>query len=70
VAEKLQPGSNYVYLGDRWTDPRLRRARCTAVRRTDGKCIRGRNGAMLVRFENGELHVVVGRLLRKVNSSG
>jgi hypothetical protein len=58
----------YIYLGDRWTDPRLKGARCTAVRRPDGKCIRGRNGAMLVRFENGERHVVLGRLLRKVIS--
>ena len=40
-------------------------ARCTAVRRTNGKCIRARNGSMLVEFDNGVRHVVVGRLLRK-----
>lgn len=55
----------YRYLGDRWTRPELKGARCSAVRRTDGRCIRGRNGSMLVQFENGETHVVVGRLLRK-----
>lgn len=59
---------NYVYLGDRNTDVALKKKTCTAVRRND-KCIRGRNGSMLVRFEDGRLMVVVGRLLRKRNSS-
>jgi hypothetical protein len=59
------PVTTYRYLGDRWTAPKLKGARCTAVRRQDGKCIRGRNGSMLVQFENGDRHVVVGRLLRK-----
>ena len=54
----------YRYLGDRWTRPGLKGARCTAVRRADGKCIRGRNGSMLVEF-NGLRHIVPGRLLRK-----
>lgn len=57
---------NYIYLGDRLTDPALRKQSCSAVRRTDGKCIRGRNGSMLVVFENGQQHVVIGRLLRKI----
>lgn len=56
----------YRYLGDRLTDATLKGALCEAVRRTDGKCIRGRNGNMLVRFEDGRLAVVLGRLLRKV----
>jgi hypothetical protein len=55
----------YRYLGDRWTRPELKGARCAAVRRADGKCIRARNGSMLVRFDDGTVHVVVGRLLRK-----
>jgi hypothetical protein len=55
----------YRYLGDRWTRPELKGARCTAVRRPDSRCIRGRNGSMLVRFDDGSVHVVVGRLLRK-----
>lgn len=57
---------DYIYLGDRLTDPALRGAPCSAVRRPDNKCIRGRNGSMLVRFEDGTLAVVIGRLLRKV----
>lgn len=38
---------DYIYLGDRLTRPELRRMPCRAVRRSDGKCIRGRNGNML-----------------------
>ncbi|GAA4461810.1 hypothetical protein GCM10023189_37730 [Nibrella saemangeumensis] len=56
----------YRYIGDRLTDPELKGTRCSAVRREDGKCIRGRNGSMLVIFENGRTAVVIGRLLRKV----
>jgi hypothetical protein len=54
----------YRYIGDRYTDPALKGACCTAVRRHDGKCIRGKNGSMLVEFESGKA-VVIGRLLRK-----
>ncbi|GAB3701300.1 hypothetical protein GCM10027592_29260 [Spirosoma flavus] len=57
---------HYTYLGDRMTDPTLKGQLCTAVLRDDGKCIRGKNGSMLVRFENGRVAVVIGRLLRKV----
>lgn len=56
----------YRYLGDRFTDEKLRGAICEAVRRKDGKCIRGKNGSMLVEF-NGKKVNVIGRLLRKVN---
>jgi hypothetical protein len=56
----------YLYLGDRNTDFSLKRAEFRAVRRKDGKCIRGRNRSMLVETENGRKVVVVGRLLRKV----
>ncbi|WP_224999546.1 hypothetical protein [Cesiribacter sp. SM1] len=55
----------YVYLGDRQTDPSLNGRPCYAVLRKDGKCIRGKNGTMLVSFENGRLATVIGRLLRK-----
>ncbi len=57
----------YIYLGDKLTDPRFKRAECSAVRRQDGKCIRGKTGTMLVEF-NGEKVNVIGRLLRKVKS--
>jgi len=56
----------YYYLGDKQTAPELRKAKCNAVRRENGKCIRGKNGSMLVSFENGKKHVIIGRLLRKI----
>jgi hypothetical protein len=59
--------AEYVYLGDRLTRPELRGARCRAVRRRDGKCIRGRNATMLVEFEGGLRCVVLARRLRKLN---
>ena len=55
----------YTYLGDRSTDPALSGAACQAVLREDGKCIRGRNGAMLVELVDGKRMVVLGRRLRK-----
>lgn len=58
---------DYTYLGDRLTDPRLKGKQCAAVRR-NGKCIRGKNGNMLVRFASGETVVVMGRLLRKIKN--
>lgn len=57
--------TEYIYLGDRNTDPRYKKQRCEAVRR-NGKCIRGKNGNMLVRFEDGRMVNVVARLLRKL----
>jgi hypothetical protein len=59
--------SDYRYIGDRNTDPALKGKECSAVRRPDGKCIRGRNGSMLVEFE-GQKMVIVGRLLRKLKA--
>lgn len=55
----------YTYLGDRHTSPSLKGKPCIAVRNEKGKCIRGRNGSMLVEFE-GKKVVVVARLLRKI----
>ncbi len=57
--------TSYFYLGDKFTNSDLKGKQCMAVRRPDGKCIRGRNGAMLVEFENAEKVIVIGRLLRK-----
>lgn len=54
----------YLYLGDRYTAGTMRKKKCSAVR-VNQKCIRGRNGAMLVYFEDGKKTVVIGRLLRK-----
>lgn len=58
--------TTYRYRGDRFTAAEFRGATCHAVRRADGKCIRGRNGNMLVRFLSGRLSVVLARQLRKV----
>lgn len=55
----------YVYRGDRITRPDLRGAACSAVLDARGKCIRGRNANMLVRFDSGDVHVVLARQLRK-----
>lgn len=55
----------YTYLGDRHTSLSLKRKICSAIRNEKGKCIRGKNGNMLVEFE-GVKTVVVARLLRKV----
>lgn len=57
----------YRYLGDRLTDPALKGQYVSALRRPDGKCIRARNGAMLVADEKGKPVVVLGRLLRKLS---
>jgi hypothetical protein len=56
----------YIYRGDRFTDPALKNKFCFAVKRPDGKCIRGRNGSMLVRFCQGSICVVLARQLRKI----
>jgi len=56
----------YIYLGDRFTDKKYKKQPCDAVKRKDGKCIRGKNGSMLVRFQSGETVNVIGRLLRKI----
>lgn len=58
--------AEYQYLGDRHTDGGSKGIYCMAVRRPNGKCIRGRNGNMLVEMECGRKMVVVARLLRKV----
>lgn len=55
----------YKYLGDRMTDPKFKGQQCEAIRNKAGKCIRGKNGNMLVSF-NGLPVVVIARLLRKI----
>lgn len=55
----------YKYLGDKFTDTKLRGKKCRAIRNVDGKCLRGKNGSMLVSFD-GTPVIVIARLLRKV----
>lgn len=59
----------YIYKGDklaRLSSP-FAGQECSALRRPNGKCIRGKNGNMLVHF-NGEAVVVPARQLRKVTT--
>jgi hypothetical protein len=58
----------YIYRGDRFTDHDLKGQTCEAVIRPDGKCIRGKNGNMLVSF-NGTKTAVIARQLRKVKTT-
>ena len=55
----------YIYLGSKMTDEAYKGKPCNAVRRSDGKCIRGKNGNMLVEIEGIKVNVI-GRLLRKI----
>ena len=55
----------YKYLGDRFSDIKFKGMPCKAIRRSDGKCIRGKNSNMLVEFEDGTITVILARLLRK-----
>ena len=56
----------YINLGDRNTSSSLRKQLCKAVRKNNGKCVRGKNGSMLVQFKDGKPTVVTGKLLRKI----
>ena len=58
---------SYKYIGDRFSSPDIKGKVCDAVNRPDGKCIRGKNGNMLVEF-GGKKTVVVARLLRKLQT--
>ena len=63
----IEPLNEYRYLGDKLTEAKFKGATCYAVRKPGGKCVRGKNGTMLVRFTlSGETCVVIGRLLRKI----
>jgi hypothetical protein len=63
---QLSNEMEYTYRGDRFTRDQLKGARCKAVRNNRGKCIRGRNSNMLVRFEDGTTVNVLARQLRKL----
>ena len=54
----------YKYLGDKHTDIKYKGQLCTAVKRSDCKCIRGKS-KMLVQFGNTKV-IVLARLLRKI----
>jgi hypothetical protein len=54
--------ADYKYMGDRLTDELLKGKTCSAVRRKNGKCIRGKNGNMLVSFDGFLCNVRANRL--------
>lgn len=56
----------YRYNGDRFTDPELKAQVCHAIHTKTNKCIRGKNGNMLVKFRSGRVAVVLARQLRKI----
>lgn len=62
---RLKMEKEYNYLGDRLTDPCLVGQQCRAILRENGKCIRSKNGSMLVSF-NGKVVIVLARRLRKI----
>lgn len=57
---------DYIYHGNKLTDPALKKTKCKAIRRPDGKCRRSPMSTMLVEFENGVQHIILARLLRKI----
>jgi len=57
----------YIYLGDKLTDPALQNQPCNAIRNRNGKCIRGKNGNMFVQFADGRRAVVFARRLRRTD---
>ena len=61
----LTGDDEYIYLGDRSTSRTFKGHLCKAVRRPDGKCLRGKNGNMLVSFDGNKV-IVQARLLRKI----
>jgi hypothetical protein len=59
--------NDYIYRGDKLTDEKYKLRHCVAVRRRDGKCIRGKNGNMLVSI-GGKNVIVPARQLRKTGN--
>lgn len=64
--ELINQGFIYLYRGDRYTDNRYKMQPCSPVLSNEGKCIRGKNGNMLVSFQSGTV-VVLARQLRRLD---
>jgi hypothetical protein len=62
----LKLGYVYIYRGDRYTDVQYKMKACLPVITSTGKCIRGKNGNMLVSFQSGTV-VVLARQLRRLD---
>ena len=64
--EFINQGYIYLYRGDRYTDDKYKLQPCSPVLSSTGKCIRGRNGNMLVSFQSGSC-IVLARQLRRLD---
>ena len=64
--ELINQGYIYLYRGDRYTDEKYKMQPCLPVLSNTGKCIRGKNGNMLVSFQSGTV-VVLARQLRRLD---
>ena len=62
----INQGYIYIYRGDRYTDFQYKMQPCLPVLTSTGKCIRGKNGNMLVSFQSGTV-VVLARQLRRLD---
>ena len=64
--ELISQGYIYLYRGDRYTDGKYKLQPCLPVLSNTGKCIRGKNGNMLVSFQSGSC-IVLARQLRRLD---
>jgi len=64
--EFINQGYIYLYRGDRYTDDKYKLQPCSPVLSNTEKCIRGRNGNMLVSFQSGSC-IVLARQLRRLD---
>ena len=62
----LKQGYVYIYRGDRLTDIQYKMQPCLPVLNQDGKCIRGKNGNMIVSFQSASCNVLA-RQLRRID---
>jgi len=62
--EFINQGYIYLYRGDRLTDVKYKMQPCLSVLSNKGKCIRGKNGNMLVSFSSGSCNVLARQLRR------
>jgi hypothetical protein len=60
----INQGYIYIYRGDRYTDVKYKMQPCQPVLTSTGKCIRGKNGNMLVSFQSGICNVLARQLRR------
>ena len=60
----INQGYIYIYRGDRYTDVQYKMKACQPVLTSTGKCIRGKNGNMLVSFQSGICNVLSRQLRR------